>query len=148
LDCDPLPAFGSDRLGFGFQLFGGETIEQRHILQPAAIVVYEQIPHDGATGLLIGIQSSTPDNAAMVLIDHQVGTMSWTHSRDINIVRLLRMLAHLRLGLKPELQVAPEGRPFCSPISRARTVIYCLCVIHGPFPKVRIQVRALFDETP
>ena len=29
----------------------------------------------------------TPDNAAMVLIDHQVGTMSWTHSIDINIVR-------------------------------------------------------------
>src|SRR5262249_50904614 len=29
----------------------------------------------------------TPDNAAMVLIDHQVGTMSWTHSLDINIVR-------------------------------------------------------------
>jgi len=29
----------------------------------------------------------TPDNAAMVLIDHQVGTMSWTHSMDINIVR-------------------------------------------------------------
>jgi nicotinamidase-related amidase len=29
----------------------------------------------------------TPDNAAMVLIDHQVGTMSWTHSFDVNIVR-------------------------------------------------------------
>lgn len=29
----------------------------------------------------------TPDNAAMVLIDHQVGPMSWTHSLDINIVR-------------------------------------------------------------
>ncbi|MBR0762939.1 isochorismatase family protein [Bradyrhizobium sp. vgs-9] len=29
----------------------------------------------------------TPDNAAMVLIDHQIGTMSWTHSLDINIVR-------------------------------------------------------------
>jgi nicotinamidase-related amidase len=29
----------------------------------------------------------TPDNSAMVLIDHQVKTMSWTHSLDINIVR-------------------------------------------------------------
>jgi nicotinamidase-related amidase len=29
----------------------------------------------------------TSGNAAMVLIDHQVGTMSWTHSLDINIVR-------------------------------------------------------------
>ncbi|KAB1085361.1 isochorismatase family protein [Neorhizobium galegae] len=29
----------------------------------------------------------TPDNAAMLLIDHQVGTMSWTHSHDINLVK-------------------------------------------------------------
>jgi nicotinamidase-related amidase len=29
----------------------------------------------------------TPDNAAMVLIDHQVRTMSWTHSLDINVVK-------------------------------------------------------------
>ena len=29
----------------------------------------------------------TPDNAAMLLIDHQVGTMAWTHSHDINLVK-------------------------------------------------------------
>jgi nicotinamidase-related amidase len=29
----------------------------------------------------------TPDNAAMLLIDHQTGTMSWTHSHDINLVK-------------------------------------------------------------
>jgi nicotinamidase-related amidase len=29
----------------------------------------------------------TPENAAMLLIDHQVGTMSWTHSHDINLVK-------------------------------------------------------------
>lgn len=29
----------------------------------------------------------TPDNAAMLLIDHQVGTLSWTHSHDINLVK-------------------------------------------------------------
>jgi len=28
----------------------------------------------------------TPDNAAMLLIDHQIGTMAWTHSHDINLV--------------------------------------------------------------
>ena len=28
-----------------------------------------------------------PDNAAMLLIDHQVGTMAWTHSHDINLVK-------------------------------------------------------------
>jgi nicotinamidase-related amidase len=30
----------------------------------------------------------TPDNAAMLLIDHQVGTMAWTHSHDINLVKV------------------------------------------------------------
>src|SRR6266851_670701 len=29
----------------------------------------------------------TPSNAAMLLIDHQVGTMGWTHSHDINLVK-------------------------------------------------------------
>jgi nicotinamidase-related amidase len=29
----------------------------------------------------------TPDNAAMLLIDHQLGTMGWTHSDDINLVK-------------------------------------------------------------
>jgi nicotinamidase-related amidase len=29
----------------------------------------------------------TPDNAAMLLIDHQLGTMAWTHSGDINLVK-------------------------------------------------------------
>lgn len=28
-----------------------------------------------------------PDNAAMLLIDHQIGTMGWTHSHDINLVK-------------------------------------------------------------
>lgn len=28
-----------------------------------------------------------PENAAMLLIDHQVGTMGWTHSHDINLVK-------------------------------------------------------------
>lgn len=29
----------------------------------------------------------TPDNAAILLIDHQIGTMAWTHSHDINLVK-------------------------------------------------------------
>ncbi len=29
----------------------------------------------------------TLNNAAMLLIDHQVGTMAWTHSHDINLVK-------------------------------------------------------------
>jgi hypothetical protein len=28
-----------------------------------------------------------PDNAAMLLMDHQIGTMPWTHSHDINLVK-------------------------------------------------------------
>ncbi len=29
----------------------------------------------------------TPENSAMLLIDHQVGTMAWTHSHDVNLVK-------------------------------------------------------------
>ena len=29
----------------------------------------------------------TPENAGMLLIDHQLGTMGWTHSHDINLVK-------------------------------------------------------------
>jgi nicotinamidase-related amidase len=32
-------------------------------------------------------EAITPLNAAMLLIDHQVGTMGWTHSHDLNLVR-------------------------------------------------------------
>ena len=28
-----------------------------------------------------------PENAALLLIDHQIGTMAWTHSHDINLVK-------------------------------------------------------------
>jgi nicotinamidase-related amidase len=28
----------------------------------------------------------TPENAAMLLIDYQLGTMGWKHSHDINLV--------------------------------------------------------------
>lgn len=71
----------------------------------------------------------TPDNATMVLIDHQVGTMGWTHSHDINLVkknalRLARiakavgmpvvltssMEDHVHGPLVPELeQILPEA---------------------------------------
>ena len=32
-------------------------------------------------------EAFTPDNTAMLLIDHQVGTMAWAHSSDINLVK-------------------------------------------------------------
>ena len=44
------------RLGFGLQLLGDEPVEQRHVLQPAAIVVLEEIAHHGAAGLLVRIK--------------------------------------------------------------------------------------------
>ncbi len=55
---NPLPAFRCNRLGFGFELFCHETIEQSHVLKPAAIIVLEQIPQDAATSLLVYIESN------------------------------------------------------------------------------------------
>ena len=58
--CYPLPTLGSDSLGFSPEFLGHETIEQRHVLQPAAVVVFEQIPHYGAAGPLVGVQPDQP----------------------------------------------------------------------------------------
>jgi nicotinamidase-related amidase len=40
-----------------------------------------------AEELQMHTKAFTPDNAAMLLIDHQLGTMSWTHSHDISRVK-------------------------------------------------------------
>src|ERR1700759_1630934 len=63
----------------------------------------------------------TPDNAAIVLIDHQVGTMSWTHSLDINIVRRNTIkLAQIANALKMPVVLTSslEDQPdFTGPLS-------------------------------
>jgi hypothetical protein len=44
----------------------------------------------------------TPENAAMLLIDHQLGTMGWTHSHDINLVETNALkLAKIAKALDP-----------------------------------------------
>ena len=48
----------------------------------------------------------TPDNAAMLLIDHQVGTMGWTHSHDINLVK--------KNALRLARIAKAFGMPWCS----------------------------------
>ena len=53
-DLDPFPALGAQRFGFGGELLGDQPVEQRRILQPAAIVLLEQVAHDDAAGRLIG----------------------------------------------------------------------------------------------
>ena len=54
-DLYPFPAFGPNDIGFALELFGNKPIEQHGILQPAAIVLLEQVPHDGATDSLVGL---------------------------------------------------------------------------------------------
>ena len=60
-DFDPLPAFGSDGLRLGFQLLGHQALEQRDILEPAAIVVLEEVAHDDAAGRLVGVDADEVD---------------------------------------------------------------------------------------
>ena len=47
---DPFPAFAGDRFGGGLQLVGDQAIEQRRILQPAAVVILEEIAQHAAAG--------------------------------------------------------------------------------------------------
>ena len=46
---DPFPALGADGIGVALQLLGDHARQQPDILQPAAIILLEQIAHDGAT---------------------------------------------------------------------------------------------------
>jgi nicotinamidase-related amidase len=55
----------------------------------------------------------TPGNAALVLIDHQIGTMGWTHSHDINLVKFNALrLARIAqaVGLPVVLTVSMEDQ--------------------------------------
>ena len=54
---DPFPAFAAQRLGLARELLGDEPVEQRRVLEPAAIVVLEQIARDDAAGRLVGVKS-------------------------------------------------------------------------------------------
>ena len=49
-DLDPFPPLGANRFGVAFELLGDEPIEQAGVLQPAAVVVLEEIAHDRAAG--------------------------------------------------------------------------------------------------
>ena len=53
-DLQPFPALAPDGLGFTVELLGDEPVEQHGILQPATIVLLEQVPHHHAAGNLIG----------------------------------------------------------------------------------------------
>ena len=56
-DLDPLPTFGADRLGSIAELFRDQPVEQPDILQPAAIVALEQVAHDHAAGVRVGVDA-------------------------------------------------------------------------------------------
>jgi hypothetical protein len=54
-DFQPFPAFEANRMRLAFQLRGDESVKQRGIPQPAAVVLLEKVPHYVPTGSLIGI---------------------------------------------------------------------------------------------
>jgi hypothetical protein len=57
IDLDPLPALGGDLLRFGFQLFCDHAVEEADILQPAAVILLEEIAQDDTARLLIGFEA-------------------------------------------------------------------------------------------
>ena len=54
-DRDPIPTLGPQRLGLGLELLDDQPIEQRRILQPAAIVMLEEVAQDHAAGGFVDI---------------------------------------------------------------------------------------------
>ncbi len=56
-DLDPFPTLGGDSLALGLQLLAHQPVEQHRVLQPAAIVLLEEIAQDSATRRLIGLDA-------------------------------------------------------------------------------------------
>ena len=54
---DPFPALGGDVVGTDLQLLGDEPVEQHGVLQPAAVVVLEQVAQDAAACGVIGVDT-------------------------------------------------------------------------------------------
>jgi len=75
----------------------------------------------------------TPDNAAMLLIDHHVGTVAWNHSSDINLVKenALKLARIARpVGLPVVLTASMEDR------------------IQGPLVAELEQINSLVEHKP
>ncbi|MFZ3181126.1 MAG: hypothetical protein WA156_13170, partial [Methylocystis silviterrae] len=56
-DLRPLPAFGAQRVGRFREFFPRKAIKQRHILQPAAMILLEEIAKDNPARRLIGFNA-------------------------------------------------------------------------------------------
>ena len=56
-DLDPLPALGADRLGRVWSFSATSRSSSADVLQPAAVVALEEVAHDRAAGVLIGVDA-------------------------------------------------------------------------------------------
>ena len=63
IDCRrrPFPTFGLEPCRFGLQAVGDQFVEQVHVLQPASVVILEQVAHDAAARGHIGIERDEAD---------------------------------------------------------------------------------------
>ena len=59
-DRDPLPALGAKGFRFGLELLDDQAVEQGRVLEPAAIVMLEQVAQHDATGRFIGVDADEP----------------------------------------------------------------------------------------
>ena len=66
-DLDPSPAFRGNALGFRLQSRGNQSIEQRGVCEPAAVILLEEIAQDHAAGRFIGVEAHE-DGAAVLSV--------------------------------------------------------------------------------
>ncbi len=58
---DPLPAFRRDTRHLGFELLGLQPVEQRDVLEPAAVIAFEEIAKNMSACLAIGVERDEQD---------------------------------------------------------------------------------------
>ena len=94
-DLDPLPAFDGDLFGCRAEFLGGQAIEQDDVLEPAPVIILEEIAQDYTACGLIGLRPDEP-RAAIRGPDGAFGELAADQIRLL-VVGLLNRLPDLLL---------------------------------------------------
>jgi hypothetical protein len=112
---------GADGSSLVLQLFGDQSVEQHGVLQPAAVVLLEEISHDVTAGSLIGVNS----DEARTLVG---GPHNPFGQKAPNVVRLLVVgplhgLPHLLCGARDYAEQSPQRADWTAKLRKLLGII-------------------------
>jgi hypothetical protein len=126
---DPFPALRAQLFGRRLELRRHQAIEKRRVLEPVAVVMLEEIPHDGAASGFIGADADEPhalipgpDSALRELASDEIWLLvvgTCQHVPDLLLPRMVvregerheRLERHAVLGIDVEQLLGDAGEP-------------------------------------